>query len=83
MTNQIKHILILCLGWIFVVLGIVGFFLPFFQGVLFLFIGIMLLSVSSKWTRSKIEQFLLKHPQFSEHHARADRIIKKIFRLNP
>ena len=42
MTAQLRRIAILILGWIFILLGIVGLFLPFLQGFLFLFIGVLL-----------------------------------------
>ncbi len=34
----------LVLGWLFLVLGVLGLFLPFLQGLLFLAIGVVLLS---------------------------------------
>jgi uncharacterized protein len=42
-----RRIAILSSGWIFVGLGLVGLFLPFLQGVLFLAVGIYLLSLES------------------------------------
>lgn len=38
---------ILVFGWAFIVLGILGLFLPILQGILFLAIGGMLLSMES------------------------------------
>lgn len=42
------RLLVLSTGWIFVVLGIAGIFLPILQGGLFLAIGFALLSVGSQ-----------------------------------
>ncbi|MDX9861145.1 MAG: PGPGW domain-containing protein [Rhodospirillales bacterium] len=42
---------LLVAGWAFVVLGVAGLFLPFLQGVLFLFVGIALLSLASPRVR--------------------------------
>ena len=42
MAAQLRRIAILTLGWIFILLGIAGMFLPFLQGFLFLFIGLVL-----------------------------------------
>jgi len=39
-----KRIVVLIAGWSFILLGIVGLFLPFLQGVLFILVGIIILS---------------------------------------
>ena len=39
-----RHWLILIVGWAFVLLGFAGLVLPFLQGILFLFVGLWLLS---------------------------------------
>src|SRR5690242_7129593 len=41
-------------GWIFLVLGVVGLFLPFLQGILFLVIGLLILSAEYWWARRVI-----------------------------
>jgi len=46
-----KRILVLFAGWSFVLLGIVGLFLPFLQGVLFLLVGLIILSSRYAWAR--------------------------------
>ncbi|MBI1985304.1 MAG: DUF454 family protein [Rhodospirillales bacterium] len=38
-------------GWVFLVLGFLGLFLPVLQGVLFLLVGVYLLSRESSWAR--------------------------------
>ena len=42
---SVRRILILSAGWLFIALGVLGLFLPFLQGVLFLMIGFSLLSL--------------------------------------
>jgi len=44
MNVQVKRVAILILGWCFILLGVVGLFLPILQGVLFLLIGLIILS---------------------------------------
>jgi uncharacterized membrane protein YbaN (DUF454 family) len=44
----------LFLGWIFIVLGVAGLFLPILQGVLFLLLGFTLLSSESRWLRRRL-----------------------------
>ena len=46
-----KRILIEIAGWFFVVLGVVGFFVRVLQGLLFLLIGLTLLSTQHDWAR--------------------------------
>lgn len=40
----VKRILRNAAGWLFLILGILGLFLPILQGFLFIFVGILLLS---------------------------------------
>jgi len=44
MNARIKRVLVLIVGWGFILLGIVGLFLPILQGVLFLLMGSIILS---------------------------------------
>jgi uncharacterized protein len=72
-----KNILMLIIGWCFVGLGILGLFLPFLQGVLFILIGIAILS-----TRSEKIKRLLKHleDRYPQHYERVIRWRDKISR---
>ncbi len=45
--TDLRRIALLIAGWIFVVLGIAGLFLPILQGILFLLVGLTLLSLGS------------------------------------
>lgn len=49
--SALKRYAILGSGWVFVLLGIAGLVLPFLQGVLFLVVGLYLLSLESRWAR--------------------------------
>jgi hypothetical protein len=49
--SALKRYAILGSGWAFVLLGIAGLVLPFLQGVLFLVVGLYLLSLESRWAR--------------------------------
>jgi uncharacterized membrane protein YbaN (DUF454 family) len=51
-------------GWAFVVLGIVGLFLPVLQGILFLVIGLLILSREYSWARNLISYFRKRFPKF-------------------
>jgi len=54
--NGLKNIGLLIIGWFFVGLGIIGLFLPILQGILFLIIGLAILS-----SRSELVKRFLKH----------------------
>jgi uncharacterized membrane protein YbaN (DUF454 family) len=62
--RQIRHYLVLALGWIFVFLGILGLFLPILQGILFLCVGAVLLSSESPRVRLLIMKAGRRFPKF-------------------
>ncbi len=64
MQRSVKHYVLLGLGWFFILLGIAGLFLPVLQGVLFLCIGLVLLSQRSKRVRWLILRAGRRWPKF-------------------
>jgi uncharacterized protein len=76
--GAIKRIGLLIIGWLFIVLGILGLFLPILQGILFILIGLAILS-----TRSEIIKRFLKHLEgrYPRHHERVEIWRKKIGNL--
>jgi uncharacterized membrane protein YbaN (DUF454 family) len=64
---------LLVAGWLFVVLGVAGLFLPFLQGFLFLFVGLALLSLASPRVRLMRMRVGARFPAFraAEERARA------------
>jgi uncharacterized membrane protein YbaN (DUF454 family) len=44
----VRH-LIQLLGYLFLLLGVIGLFLPFLQGILFILIGLVLLARTAPW----------------------------------
>jgi uncharacterized membrane protein YbaN (DUF454 family) len=73
--DSIKKIGLLIIGWLFIVLGMVGLFLPFLQGILFILIGLAILS-----SRSETIKRLLKHfgERYPHHHQRIENLREKI-----
>jgi uncharacterized membrane protein YbaN (DUF454 family) len=53
------------MGWFFIVLGILGLFLPFLQGILFILIGLTILSSRSETIRRFLRHIEERYPQ---HH---------------
>lgn len=58
------HYLIVIAGWAFIFLGFLGLFLPILQGVLFLCIGLVLLSRRSSRVRLIIIRIGRSYPRF-------------------
>jgi len=73
--DSIKKIGMLIIGWLFIVLGVFGLFLPFLQGILFILIGLAILS-----SRSEIIKRLLRHleERYPHHHQRIENWREKI-----
>ena len=59
--KRFKDWLLMALGWLLVILGVLGLFLPFLQGVLFITLGAALLSRVSprmkRWGENIKERF--------------------------
>ncbi len=71
MTPQTKRILILVVGWGFILLGIVGLVLPFLQGVLFIFVGLIILSWEYGWARRLLDKLRTRFPKLGSVADRA------------
>jgi uncharacterized membrane protein YbaN (DUF454 family) len=65
--NKFKKIALIVLGWIFLLVGIIGLFLPFLQGVLFIMIGLAILSSRSETIQRLLRHIEQRHPH---HHER-------------
>ncbi|MCX8118640.1 MAG: DUF454 family protein [Desulfobacterota bacterium] len=63
----LKRILFLLIGWFFIGLGLLGLFLPFLQGILFLMIGLLILSTHSTRVKGWVRRFEERHPHYHEH----------------
>jgi uncharacterized membrane protein YbaN (DUF454 family) len=59
----VKRVLVEISGWAFVVLGIAGLFLPVLQGILFLLVGLTILSLEHHWARRWIAKLLKRFPK--------------------
>ncbi len=77
MKLKLKRILIRIAGVFFLVLGLIGLALPFLQGILFLVIGAILLSISSTRIRSWVESHTHKYPKTHEYFEKTERWLMK------
>lgn len=57
--------LVLLVGWTFIVLGILGLFLPVLQGVLFLLIGLIILSSEYVWAHRVLAKLRVRVPRLA------------------
>jgi uncharacterized protein len=63
---RVKRFLVLCVGWAFIVLGIAGLFLPILQGILFLLIGLIILSSEYVWAHHLLSKLRARFPGLSQ-----------------
>lgn len=63
MRKGIKKALVLVAGWTFIVLGIAGLFLPILQGILFLMIGLTILSSEYLWAHHVLKKLEKRFPE--------------------
>jgi uncharacterized membrane protein YbaN (DUF454 family) len=77
MAAQFRRIAILTLAWLFILLGIVGLFLPFLQGFLFLFVGLLLLSRESEIARRQLQRLRVRYPTVGRYMDEAEGWMKK------
>jgi uncharacterized membrane protein YbaN (DUF454 family) len=78
MKYYVKRTIVIVLGFIFLILGIVGLALPFLQGFLFIAIGLLLLSAVSPTLRHYVESHTRRWPKLHEVVMRVDGWFKKI-----
>ena len=63
MKPGVKRVLVLIAGWSFILLGIAGLFLPFLQGVLFILVGLIILSSQYAWARLLLSKLRQRFPR--------------------
>lgn len=63
MPTPWKRIAIIIIGWVFIALGIVGLFLPVLQGILFLLVGLVILSTEYHWARRLLAYVRSRFPK--------------------
>jgi uncharacterized protein len=82
-TRAKKIILLLC-GWGFILLGVIGLFLPSLQGVLFLLIGLLILSSEYVWAHRLLLKIRNRFPavarRWDEAQITVHKLMAKIFR---
>jgi uncharacterized protein len=67
-----KNIALQIIGYLFLVLGVLGLFLPFLQGFLFIVIGLLILAKQAPWAHNLLQRFRNQHPRAGELIDRAE-----------
>ncbi len=58
-----KAIFLQVVGYGFLALGVLGLFLPFLQGILFLLIGLIILAEHAPWAQRLLERLRERYPK--------------------
>jgi uncharacterized membrane protein YbaN (DUF454 family) len=80
---QLKRAGVLAVGWAFIVLGIIGLFLPILQGILFLLIGLVILSSEYVWAHQLLHKLRTRFPKIAEQMDRARERAERFMRKKP
>jgi uncharacterized protein len=59
---MMKRVSLIALGWMFLVMGAAGLVLPVLPGILFLLVGLSILSVEYAWARRWISTLRRRFP---------------------
>jgi hypothetical protein len=62
MERQVKRVVVLVIGWMLVAFGVVGLFLPVLQGVLFILLGLYVLSRESETAHRWLQRGRKRYP---------------------
>ncbi len=65
--TKTKKILVLLVGWGFLVLGVIGLFLPVLQGIAFILIGLIILSSEYVWAHKLLQKLRNRFPSAARH----------------
>ena len=78
MRRHIKRATIQAIGVAFILFGLAGLVLPFLQGILFLVIGILILSAYSPRIKALVERFAMRHPPIRDVILKVERFVLRI-----
>ena len=74
-TKQVKRLAVLILGWALIGFGVVGLFVPILQGILFIMLGLYVLSRESRRARSWLDKLSERYPNI---HSKVRRLKERI-----
>jgi uncharacterized membrane protein YbaN (DUF454 family) len=65
------------IGYAFLALGVLGLFLPILQGVVFLVIGLLILSRHAAWAQRLLGWMKRRHPRVHQTIERAEILLRR------
>jgi uncharacterized membrane protein YbaN (DUF454 family) len=68
------RVMMLGLGYGFLALGVLGLFLPFLQGVLFIVVGLLILGRHAHWAGRALDRLRRAHPRAAAMIGQAEAI---------
>ncbi|HLO77148.1 MAG TPA: PGPGW domain-containing protein [Magnetospirillum sp.] len=71
MSPRASRLIKIVVGWFFLVLGVLGLFLPILQGVLFLAIGLAILASEQVWAHRLLTWLKRRFPRFAKQFDQA------------
>lgn len=77
MKRLLKKWITLVAGWVFLVLGVIGLFLPVLQGILFIVIGLVILSTEHAWVHQLLKRARIKFPHVASHVDHAKQYVER------
>lgn len=78
MMRHTKRTLVFIVAVLFILLGVVGLVLPFIQGLLFLAVGLVILSVLFPALRERAQIHTVKFPKFHAFVLKMETIVQRI-----
>ena len=82
-TKSIRRVVVLVLGWALIAIGVVGLFVPVLQGILFIMLGLYVLSRESRMARGWLVTLQRRYPSVHERARRIKRNLKSWWPLTP
>jgi uncharacterized membrane protein YbaN (DUF454 family) len=76
--TKAKKAILLLFGWGFILLGVIGLFLPILQGVLFLLIGLLILSSEYVWAHRLLLKIRNRFPDVAKRSDEAQKTAHKL-----
>jgi len=77
---KLRKAVVQLVGWMFLIAGIAGLFLPFLQGILFIFVGLVILSSQYQWAHKILGDGRKRFPKIAEQ---LDRFLEKMWKRFP
>ncbi len=77
MKRQAKKITIQVIAIFFLLVGLAGLVLPILNGIFFLIVGLLLLSLYSSWAQKLLTKLGKTHPKVEQTISRAENWIRR------